>query len=191
MTDWDLLNWQAMLIELAVGGALAYVFFRKQDNFTKDKEKLAKRRRDTASQEIVSTLTRAWHSCENIIGNCKINSFKDELDKGFPSEGFLALLIKQHKEEFHNYIQQIRTLVITSSDVLEPPELTQKILSFCNMIENRVSTKLLMHFAERWSVAVDDIEMFVKENFPSLYVKTSFDKTIYDQIIKEEKEKKQ
>jgi len=182
----DLLNWQSLTIELIIGGVLAFFFFYIEHKHSKEKDEIAKRRREIASQEIVSAFSRLWWTAQNIEVNCKINNLNDELDKGFPTEGMLALLIDKHKHNFYSYMQHIRTLVVSSADVLEPPELTQKILSFCNGLEERISDKPL-YFHRRWSVAIEDIEKFVKENFPSLYNKISFDQTLFQTMIENNK----
>ena len=151
MSEWDLLNWHAMIIELSIAGGLAVIlsvfFYRRQEHQRKQiddiiigEDKHHKRRHDFEILRI-----------RNMINPIKEMLIEFEDDYNLKPIDVIDLKIRP---DIANYIQKIAdeyekiSIVLDkSTDVLDPSE-TVRIQAFarrgfteCANIQNKISTR--------------------------------------------------
>lgn len=125
MAEWDILNWQAMIIELTIAGAVAIglsiFFYRRQEKERKridsiiiEQEKSKKTRQDFSINVIRSYLS----DIEYLINEReqKKKELLENLKQGRPISNILA----DNLEFLKNNLKNLKFQVSISADVLEP-----------------------------------------------------------------------
>ena len=125
MAEWDILNWQAMIIELSIAGAVAIglsiFFYRRQEKERKridsiiiEQDKSKKTRQDFSINVIRSYLP----DIEYLINECeqKKKELLENLKQGRPISNILA----DNLEFLKNDLKNLKFQVSISADVLEP-----------------------------------------------------------------------
>jgi len=124
MTEWDILNWQAMIIELTIAGVVAIglsiFFYRRQEKERKridsiiiEQEKSKKNRREFSISFIRSTLPEF----EFLINNRE--ELKKKLLKNI-RDVIVDMDLRDNLDLLETEINNLKFQVTISADVLEP-----------------------------------------------------------------------